>query len=677
MATKKLVTKRFKVESAKTFKQSITNKESAYYMFTGKHTPYEPDDSTVVTPTDSTQTVISAFNDMIFGKRITDSDVALMIPKHEWTSGTIYDRFDHEDGEIFDKVFYCIVNNGATYDVYKCLDNNNGGPSTVEPSGTDIDPIYSPVDGYLWKYMFTIPDIIYNKFKTTNYVPIVSNSSVIAGATEGTIEAIKVVDGGLGYDNYFHGSFGPDEIRIDGNEIIYGLPGSASLTPDFYQGCIIKITSGNAAGEYRQITNYAIENGYKKIYIDRSFDTTPSVNDTYEIYPFVFVYGNGTETANCMARAIVSPEGGNTISRVEILSAGAGYRGANTYLQVEGVLNVVRSANLSPIISPIGGHGSDPYQELGANRIGISIKFANSESGYIPDSNDYRTVGIIKDPLFTGLDVSLQVGNTQGVFLSGESVYQYRDIVLAGEVSVTSGSKTVVGTNTYFDTSLEIGDTVHINAGLQHHFDQVTAITNATHFTVASNINFTDTSCIISIVDNSLFGEVYAYSTGTLSLQNVPTKDLSNSGKIYGASTHAASVIDNTILLNGTTVNGDYNTYVQLSKFVGELTSGAVTFEEDELVEQESALEYYTPEAYFHSFIEGGSGDVMYVSNYNHIFNTNTVVYGVDSQASFNLSNKYLGDLVKDSGQIIYMENIEPITRLSNRTETVKVILEF
>jgi hypothetical protein len=42
-----------------------------------------------------------------------------------------------------------------------------------------------------------------------------------------------------------------------------------------------------------------------------------------------------------------------------------------------------------------------------------------------------------------------------------------------------------------------------------------------------------------------------------------------------------------------------------------------------------------------------------------------------------NLITKYKGDFVKDSGEVLYYENLNPITRKDNKSEIIKIILEF
>ena len=67
----------------------------------------------------------------------------------------------------------------------------------------------------------------------------------------------------------------------------------------------------------------------------------------------------------------------------------------------------------------------------------------------------------------------------------------------------------------------------------------------------------------------------------------------------------------------------------------------------------------------------------MYVSNVRNIFMTDADISGASSNAVFNLSNKYPGFIVPDSGKILYVENVDPISRQTSRSETIKIILEF
>ena len=80
-------------------------------------------------------------------KKVTSSDTSFVIPRRNWTTGTVYDYYRHDYGRritggtttqtansgatnLFDATFYVM---SSVYNVYKCLDNNGNATSTVEP----------------------------------------------------------------------------------------------------------------------------------------------------------------------------------------------------------------------------------------------------------------------------------------------------------------------------------------------------------------------------------------------------------------------------------------------------------------------------------------------------------------------------------------------------------------
>lgn len=83
------------------------------------------------------------------------------------------------------------------YNVYKCLDNNNNAVSTYKPVGTVVDPVIMP-DGYMWKYLYSIPIALRNKFLTDVYMPVVNSirSQFYSG---GEILNIKIDNAGQNY----------------------------------------------------------------------------------------------------------------------------------------------------------------------------------------------------------------------------------------------------------------------------------------------------------------------------------------------------------------------------------------------------------------------------------------------------------------------------------------------
>ena len=190
MTVKQIVTKNLNVGGAEAFVQKVQT-EGSYFVFAAKHTPYANNsDQTILDPEDSVKSgVLDIYNDMIFGKKIQSTDITIAAPRYDWESGTAYAMYDDTDELLFDKQFYVCVNVGSQAHIYKCLYNNNGANSTVEPSGTDIYPFETPEDGYIWKYMCTANDTIMRKFATNQFVPISANASVVANATPGICTA--------------------------------------------------------------------------------------------------------------------------------------------------------------------------------------------------------------------------------------------------------------------------------------------------------------------------------------------------------------------------------------------------------------------------------------------------------------------------------------------------------
>lgn len=90
--------------------------------------------------------------------------------------------------------FYAVTDE---FNVYKCLDNNNNAISTFKPVGTTVDPVIMP-DGYMWKYMYSIPIALRNKFLTDAYMPVVTALKP-QFYSNGAIQTVKIDKRGQNY----------------------------------------------------------------------------------------------------------------------------------------------------------------------------------------------------------------------------------------------------------------------------------------------------------------------------------------------------------------------------------------------------------------------------------------------------------------------------------------------
>lgn len=102
------------------------------------------------------------------------------------------------------------------------------------------------------------------------------------------------------------------------------------------------------------------------------------------------------------------------VSNVTVTNYGSDYTHAVVSISGGGGTGATAKA----IISPPGGHGSNPLYELGGFRVMVNAKIRNSEDGVLPISNDFRQVGIIKDPYL--LDSTQLATNT--AFFQGQTI---------------------------------------------------------------------------------------------------------------------------------------------------------------------------------------------------------------------------------------------------------------
>jgi hypothetical protein len=408
-----LITNYYKYNSAENFVDSFSQSGvngNFYYVFASNHLPYA--NSTIPDIYDNTSnTYVDVYRNIVFGKQVQTTDVSLIIKKIDYESNKIYEMYDDQDPTLNNKSFFVNVNEGGFYNIFKCLNNNRGVASTVTPSITLIGTdgiFFSPVDGYLWKYMYSISTATYDKFSNESYIPYTANSQVIANAINGSIDSVKVNSVGSGYSNYINSkNFVNADIHLFSNTKYYGISGAttASSTDDFYKGCIFGITAGTGSGQYSEIESYEGSTANTKyVVLKNSLDPVPDNSSVYSILPGVYINGDQFETVNASAWAYVNPNG-NTISRVEMIESGSGYKIASANVFAHVSVGVISQANVRPILSPPGGHGSNPANELYCSSAAISVKFNGDESNIIPSTNQFRQIGVILNPTYTSANI--------------------------------------------------------------------------------------------------------------------------------------------------------------------------------------------------------------------------------------------------------------------------------
>jgi hypothetical protein len=158
-------------------------------------------------------------------------------------------------------------------------------------------------------------------------------------------------------------------------------------------------------------------------------------------------YTNGTyyspvdgDGANGIVKIIVS--GGAIVKQgsagTNMYTVGTGYRFANvdltnvysnTALSTAANIGSGTGGSVQPIISPKGGHGKDAVHELGGHFVITNVKLEQNEGADFTVSNDFREVGLVKNPFNFGtttVATASTARQTSKITLSGAPTTAYQ-----------------------------------------------------------------------------------------------------------------------------------------------------------------------------------------------------------------------------------------------------------
>jgi hypothetical protein len=404
-----IVSDKFHVHNARQFVESLSETANdVYYLFIGRPTPWTVGDGTPDTPEDSTSnTAFGFWNDIVALRRITTDDLVYCVPRYNWVANTQYNMADSRSAMTSlaantSNPFYVVT---ANYEVFKCIYNgrvNSAGAisnSTVEPTTSgqaDITALTSSSGSpntYVWKYLYTIPTSSALKYLTANYMPV--------SASHDTLNANgDVSDDGTNQYDVFHaartsGNGSIRQITVEAQGSGYTNSPTVSITGDGSGATAVAVV---ASGKVTQITMSAVGTNYS--------------------YANVAITANGDSGTGATAEAILSPRAPFTNS------TGLFY---------------------------ISNHGINLPEELVAKYVMLYVELDGSdEGGLIATGNDYRRIGIIRNPLLYGSgtiatanvysqSTDLTLSSLVGTFTKDELVWQGSTNAY-GVVIETSGS---------------------------------------------------------------------------------------------------------------------------------------------------------------------------------------------------------------------------------------------
>ena len=663
MSSKIVVTTKHRLNVSRSLIASFSDPATTYYMFASDHLG---ETHTVNQPFDSVRTTqIDAYRKMLFGKKIDSGKVSMVIQRHDYVSGRIYAAYDDADDGLFTDAnpFYVTTSDGTNWHVFKCLENNNGSLSTVAPAFADFTgstTVFYPNDGYRWKLMYSISQADFNTWATADYIPVYDTYGTYA---PGTIDVVAVEDPGRGYNNWYNGTFSTGDVKLNGNTLTYALGADASSNSGFYNGCYLYIASGNGAGQYELISNYVVNTSTKYVVLQNGFGITPQNNWTYEINPAVSIVGDGQQTVQAAARAIVNAAG-NTIQRVEMLNRGAGYSFTQGSVVAASIVGVTANASVRPIYSPQGGHAYHPPSELGVIGVEVYNQFANSESNTIFTQNDYAQIGLLKNPAFA--NVTLSFSSQDGKFIVGETVKKLNPIKLSGTASINTTSAVVMISGGE-PQNIAVGTEIYLTVSTNHQLTNVVG-SNSSSITISSNGFFTNAAASLYLANTSSTSQVV--SNPTLSSQFTQAV-----GPVQVSDVLVGQQSGSLATVSGVTINGlikGFDTFTQTFIYEGPQLNSQ--FMQDELVYQgssDSANASYVCSAnvagVHRSYVTDQTGNFVVGQN----------MIGQESGAIAAVLTKYVPDLVFGSGDVLYLENQDLITRANTQSETFRIVLNF
>ena len=355
-----IITEKFRTHNAKQFIEDFSESGQSNYIFIGRSHAWT-DDTSPPAPANSQSEEIGAYEDMIALKKVSSTDISHGLVRYDWTSGTKYDEYrDNYSSSnttnvtgvsnFFDGRGYVITDE---FKVYKCLKTGMSGgstvASTVKPTSVDTANPQVTGDGYMWKFMYSVvaSDVI--KFVTNDFIPVKSigaKSAVAGSGTNGGFGSTATDDGSAQWD--------VENAAVDGA---------------IYHYVVTAAGSGYSNGSTGSFT------------VD------------------VAVEGDGSGAVATLTFASGSL---SSVAFKDTSSYGSGYKRASfpTLNSAISGISAGSGATIHPVISPINGHGADPIEELGGNYAIVNSRLEFGEgSGDFPTDNDFRRIGLIKNPV--------------------------------------------------------------------------------------------------------------------------------------------------------------------------------------------------------------------------------------------------------------------------------------
>lgn len=453
-----VITSKYRSDVAKLFIDDV--KVGNYYLFVSSTS------NTIISNSESSKK--SFLEKTIFGKRISTDEVYYAIKNYPWQQDIVYTQYD-DTVDIENSKYYVVVypenNETGDYKVYKCLFNNYGANSIHPPSYNNVTPdqIYSMSDGYVWKYMYSLSAFQYDKYNARGFIPILdSNTSISSSGSEINQIFITNNDTNRGYETVSGFIY----------QVLTGLENTVTITANvselnaienYYANYSFYVTNTNNVSQVYEVETYVYNplTGRATITLIGGIPSDGILvnSATYSLLPQIKIFGDGT---GAVAIPRVSTAG--NISSIIMLNSGSGYTRAvasipDPYAFDPSTISTLdERVILRPVLSPVGGHGSNLIEELSCNHALLYNSLNEFDNVIVPSSNSFASIGIVRNPEFkTGANNTPDVfDNRIEILLDGHSLSVdeivtqietantasnfYNEITFSGKVHEISGN---------------------------------------------------------------------------------------------------------------------------------------------------------------------------------------------------------------------------------------------
>ena len=457
----------------------------------------------------------------------------------------------------------------------------------------------------------------------------------------------------------------------------------------------------------------------------------PNEQTEYIISPKVTITGDGS---NAAAYSVV-----NTVSKsiesIVVFDSGVNYTEANAIVSANPSYG--NGAVLKPLIAPVSGHGSNVAFELGATYTGISVTFGNTytESYNLPGTGKFRSVGIIKNPLFDNVFLTISNYDRVKINLTGANTFNVGEVVY--QANLATG--TVVFANTSYAELKSVKGTFDKAAanltviGLSSERTSTIANVNVSEFIVVSNsfvtqetsqaagnvVSANTTTLRLTNASGTFQSNLVVFDTVSNAYANVTAVKTANNTKplTFGYFNQLARVtlsqsgfFSNTEKVEMRTSIGTkigsaivYDTSNDIDLII---SSNTAPFTINERIDQNSSANgiligannthlkltnvrgTFSPSANITGNTSGANANVtsalkvITLANIDGVLNesTNNYIIGLTTNAIGYVENPNTivrPNLVRDTGSVLYIENLSPVTRTDVSTETAKLVIKF